>query len=481
MKMIRQISIALVWCSLLSSIAVVANQVKSTVDMSYEDMDVIEKGHHHKNLFCFPVPKDDSARMIESGYGVDPKGHSLVGKNVLIIGGSRGIGRATAFAFEAAGANVICTSRHPQCYLNPACYTDPSCTGDQCSNTQNGVPASPGLSAVPLELASEESIENFFRCAILPVWDHIDILVLGGLKLEFGSIINSKASDLFEFLNVQLLGFQRVVNHATKLIADIKHSRIIVLTSAASIVPIPFFGAGYTLAKAALVRWVIQWNFERLLFKELSGGKSYYKTVAISMEGSFTQGDSQNTLPVTYESGVCCSWDPSSNAATLGIVANELNTSLNGMPASRAAEAILWMASTRHPEWRYGVFGEDETFCVDPKCKPISARNFSSKFNAYKVKQPVTEWIKSRPWITIAKHPFESTWYDCVAPTDQKPAIKLPRLLDNACCPDPERQTRRHTRFEYVEDLVCNPCKRLPYDTDFTSYFGTPCPIEDCA
>ncbi len=479
MKMLKQISTAVVLCSLLCSFAVIAKQVKRNMDMSYADMDDVERGHHHKNVFCFPVPKDDSARMIESGLGVDPKGHSLVGKNVLIVGGSRGIGRATAFAFQAAGANVISTSRHPQCYLEPTCFTNPSCTGDQCIQTENGVPASPGLSSVPLELASEESIENFFRCAILPVWDHIDILVLGGLKFEIGSMVNSKASDFFEFLNVQLLGFHRVVNHSIKLMADIKHSRIIVLTSSASILPLPFFG-GYNLAKAALVRWVIQWNMERLLFKELSGGQSYYKTVAISMEASFVHSDGANTLPVTYESGVCCAWDPAQNPATLGIVANELNSSINGMTADRAAQSIVWMASTRHPEWRYGVFAEDETFCVVPECKPLSAINFTSKFNAYKVKKPITEWVKSRPWITIAKHPFDSTWHDCVAPTDQCPPLSLPPLLENACCPDADRQTQRHTRFEYVEDLVCNPCKRLPYDNDFTTAPAT-CPVDLCA
>ncbi len=479
MKMIKQISTAVALCSILCSFAVIAKQSNRSVDMSYEDMDEV-RGHHHKDksVFCHPVPKCDSCRMIESGYGVDPKGHSLVGKNVLIIGGSRGIGRAAAFAFQAAGANVISTSRHPECYLEPACFTNPSCTGDACRGTQNGIPASPGLSPVPLELADEASIAHFFDCAIKPVWDHIDILVIGGIKPVVSSLVNSNASDLFESLNLQLLGTQRVVNHATKLMAEVKHSRIIVLTSAAAVMPL-LMVAGYNFVKTALSRWVVLWNTERLLFKELGGDKSYYKPVAISFEASFIAADISNTNPVTHESGVCCAWDPAQNPGTMGVGLNVVNTINHGMPTERAAQAILWMASTRKPEWRYGVFGEDETFCVDPKCKPISGLDFFSIMNAYKVKKPMTEWIKSRPWITIAKHPFDSTWFDCVAPIDQKPSLDLPPLY--TCCTDPERQTQRHTRFEYVEDLVCNPCKRLPYDNDFTVYLGTPCPVAECA
>jgi NADP-dependent 3-hydroxy acid dehydrogenase YdfG len=419
------------------------------------------------NAFACPVPKKDSCRMIESGFGVDRCSRiSLRGKNVLVIGGSRGIGRAVAQAFNREGANVISTSRHPECYLTPNNPNNPSCIG-----TQNGIPASPGLSNVPLELASQESIAHFFENAIKPVWDHIDILYLGGFKPALGSLAFSQANDLFEFYNWQLLGNQRVVNHAFPLMAQVDNSRILVATSVSNIFTIPFLGA-YNTTKGALVEWVKQWNLERLLYEKLCG-KPLYKTVAISFEASNIHSDNGNTLPVTFPGGVCCPWSLEGDPITLSYILGTF-AAVPEMPAERAADAYLFMATTEDPEWRYGVFREGEKICVLPQCEPLDAEDFYSKFNAYKVKKPFTDWVEAKDWITLLR--TGAPYTECVEKQDLPPFPLLP-ILEDTCCTETLKQSQRHTRLEFIDDLVNNDCKRSPFDDDFTLPPAT-CPAE---
>ena len=85
----------------------------------------------------------------------------FTGKNVLITGGSRGIGRACALLFSALGANVAITYRSNRkeaditlAELNPS-----------CRNT-----------AFPLDLTQAAAIESFYS-DLLKVYDGIDVLV----------------------------------------------------------------------------------------------------------------------------------------------------------------------------------------------------------------------------------------------------------------------------------------------------------------
>lgn len=79
--------------------------------------------------------------------------HSFDGKSVLIVGGSSGIGAATALAFAAAGARVVIAARNPE---------------------RLAAIASQGASAIEtrvLDMTDADGVEAFF--ADRPAYDHV--------------------------------------------------------------------------------------------------------------------------------------------------------------------------------------------------------------------------------------------------------------------------------------------------------------------
>lgn len=292
---------------------------------------------------CYPCPEDcppiDNSLAI-AGFE-ENKSNPVKGKNVLIIGASKGIGKGAAEQFLAAGANVIGTSRLPSDYPLLT-YLDP----------------------VPLDLTDNATVVNFFTNSAVKDWDHIDILILGGVQYPSGFLSQCNASDLYTFMNVEIFGrLGRVVSQCMLKMKDVDDSRIIVLSSIASIVPTVAVSS-YSLVKAALVGWVKQFNMEKHIFNQYQHGNQFIKTTAIAFEatGVITDAGSypSNLCPAPIFGPLIYQWQSGAFGdvtipAVIGSLTILNNAIAQGMSYTDAGKSLLYMATVNDPEWQYVV------------------------------------------------------------------------------------------------------------------------------
>lgn len=157
---------------------------------------------------------------------------SLVGKHVLVVGASKGIGKACADRFYAEGAIVIGTSRHPDCY-----------------------PATP-YPLKTLDIRATINVKRFMDELFLTNWTNgqIDILVLLPGIHTFGELADSTGDDMMDAFNLMVAGYQRCVYFALPHMRHSDETRIISFGSSAGEIP---QGAiiTYSMAKRALQFW----------------------------------------------------------------------------------------------------------------------------------------------------------------------------------------------------------------------------------
>lgn len=382
------------------------------------------------------------------------KNNPIKGKNVLIIGASKGNGNGAAQAFYNAGANVVGTSRSPKDY-----------TGQ------------PWLSETPIDITIDESVENFFKAEPTVVaWDHIDILVLSGTVESYGTLLHSKASDLYAKVASEFFGRHRVVERAIKKMQRVDDSRIITLSSISSFFPLPFVGA-YSPAKGALNAWVKQWNAEREWFKELTG-EYVCKTLAIAVQPSWVN-NSPGALPPSlcnpqaplprsafgqYPSGV---EDPFSQPLVGGIFGWYGNSLAQGQSKEDVGLAILYTATVPHPEWFYIVEKNgDEQYCSG--CGSKSLNCAMRKLSQHKVRDEIIEYIRGYNWnaafenILFEGNSKKYSWFIC-PPINQKaaatPVPELPADYPNCSGGFISGVPANVISQDQLDDLVNNPCK----------------------
>ncbi len=116
---------------------------------------------------------------------------TLSGKNVLVIGGSSGIGYATAAGALAQGAHVTIASR----------------SEEKLRAAQASLPGK--VEARALDVADSASVEAFFNAA--PTYDHI---VVSGAAFKFGTVRDQNIDDAFAAMNVKFWGAYRVARKA---------------------------------------------------------------------------------------------------------------------------------------------------------------------------------------------------------------------------------------------------------------------------
>jgi len=158
----------------------------------------------------------------------------LTGKRVLIIGASKGIGKATAERFYAAGCEVIGTSRHPECY------------GDTIYN-------------FPLEkvdIRSSDSVLHFAEKLFKRIWPdgRLDILVLAAGIGWAGPLAYATGDDLTNIYDLLVSGYQRVVYQVLPCMQNTPDSRIVAVGCWQGSIPVAGAG-GYSMAKRALQFW----------------------------------------------------------------------------------------------------------------------------------------------------------------------------------------------------------------------------------
>ena len=116
---------------------------------------------------------------------------SLVDKSVLVIGGSSGIGYATAAGALAQGAKVTIASR----------------SDEKLRAAQASLPGP--VQARPLDVGDTAAVDAFFAAA--PAYDHI---VVSGAAFKFGTVREQNIDDAYAAMNVKFWGAYRVARMA---------------------------------------------------------------------------------------------------------------------------------------------------------------------------------------------------------------------------------------------------------------------------
>jgi NAD(P)-dependent dehydrogenase (short-subunit alcohol dehydrogenase family) len=382
----------------------------------------------------------------------DPS-NPIRGKNVLIIGASKGIGLGSAQEFIAAGANVIGTSRKPSDY-----------------------PTLTFLDPVPLDLTDDASVSNFFATSGVASWSAINVLILGGLIAPANSLAFSKAADIFPFINVELLGRQRVVAHAIQKMKDVDDSRIINLSSIAAFAPLVNAGS-YGMCKAAETAWVKQFNLEALWYKKLNNDVDVIKTRAIAWQASWI-----NTSLGQWPATLCPNpGDPIVALMPSGFLAPYLEPSMAGqsqlfrncadsnLTIDQAGQAMLYMATVRNPEWQYIVISKDEKWCIsgDLNCTLRKIIQHKSKDDLTKFVINNTNYNVIYDNILNGGNSEKYSFYKCPPKDAYAPPTPVPAFrpcypdcdgVSGGCGADPTPFVYNFTVPRNVQDLTNNPC-----------------------
>jgi 3-oxoacyl-(acyl-carrier-protein) reductase len=161
-----------------------------------------------------------------------------VSRVVLVTGGNRGIGRATAKAFAATGHKVAVTYRR-----------DP--------------PKDDGLLAVRCDITSPEDIENAFT-SIEGELGPVEILVSNAGVTADQLLLSMKEDAWSSVIDANLTGAYRVARRATSKMIRARWGRMIFVSSVVGLTGSPG-QTNYAASKAGLV------GFARSLAREIGG------------------------------------------------------------------------------------------------------------------------------------------------------------------------------------------------------------------
>lgn len=158
----------------------------------------------------------------------------LAGKHVLVVGASKGIGLACAQRFVAEGANVVGTSRHPDCY--PA--------------------GSFNFPMKTLDVRKTINVKRFMDDLFMTNWTNgqIDILVLSSGVYMVGQLADCTGDELTDVFNLLVAGYQRCVYYALPHMSHSNDTRIISMGSSAGEVGSGAIAA-YSMCKRSLQFW----------------------------------------------------------------------------------------------------------------------------------------------------------------------------------------------------------------------------------
>jgi 3-oxoacyl-[acyl-carrier protein] reductase len=210
-------------------------------------------------------------------------------RSVLVTGGNRGIGRAIAEAFLAAGDQVAVTSR----------------TGD----------APDGAFAVACEVTDPASVE----AAFIAVEEHqgpVEILVANAGITRDTLVLRMSEEDWSEVIDTNLSGSFRVAKRAAKGMLRLRRGRLIFISSVVGLLGSPG-QVNYAASKAGLV------GMARSLAREL-GSRSITANVVAP---GFIETDMTAVLPEEQQAAY-------KEQIPLGRMGS----------AAEVADAVLWLA-----------------------------------------------------------------------------------------------------------------------------------------
>ena len=157
----------------------------------------------------------------------------IAGKNVCIIGGAKNIGKAIALTLQGLGANVVATSRFPECYQENFPYP-----------------------LLKLDVRLSKDVKHFFQVLMKKYFTNgrIDILInLPAIHTQ-GTLAESNGDDLLDSLDLNVCGYQRVVYNALPYMRFSNETRVISFGSVAGELPIGI-SDGYAIGKRANQMW----------------------------------------------------------------------------------------------------------------------------------------------------------------------------------------------------------------------------------
>jgi len=161
---------------------------------------------------------------------------SFKNRTVLVTGASSGIGRETALAFAAAGANVVLVARRPRALAEVAA---------RARKLGATVIAAPADVTKPAEVAAtfRKAVKRFGR---------VDIVVNNAGVLIPSEVVAMKSADLQAMLDVNLFGALHVMQQAVKHMRSQGRGHIVNVASLAGRRGFSPLG-GYCASKFALI------------------------------------------------------------------------------------------------------------------------------------------------------------------------------------------------------------------------------------
>ena len=158
-------------------------------------------------------------------------------RTVLVTGGNRGIGRAIAEAFVAAGDNVVITSR-------------------------SGGEGPEGAHTVAADVTDSASVDAAFK-EVEAMFGPVEVLVANAGITKDNLLVRMKEADFQDVIDTNLTGAFRVVQRATKGFMRLKKGRVIFISSVVGYTGAPG-QTNYAASKAGLV------GMARAITRELS-------------------------------------------------------------------------------------------------------------------------------------------------------------------------------------------------------------------
>ena len=158
-------------------------------------------------------------------------------RTVLVTGGNRGIGRAIAEAFVAAGDNVVITSR-------------------------SGGEGPEGAYTVAADVTDSASVDAAFK-EVEAKFGPVEVLVANAGITKDNLLVRMKEADFQDVIDTNLTGAFRVVQRATKGFMRLKRGRVVFISSVVGYTGAPG-QTNYAASKAGLV------GMARAITRELS-------------------------------------------------------------------------------------------------------------------------------------------------------------------------------------------------------------------
>lgn len=193
------------------------------------------------------------------------------GKNVLITGGSRGIGRATVKRFMELGANVAFT------YVSHPEKAQELC--EQYRSYQNTI------KAYQLDTSKLDEISVICR-AIISEMGPMDVLVNNAGMTRDGYLLMSKHDNIIDVINADLTGLILVTQAILPGMIRKKGGSIINISSLAGVIGSPG-QTNYSAAKSGVI------GFTRTLALEVAA----YNVKVNSISPGFIDTDILSTIP----------------------------------------------------------------------------------------------------------------------------------------------------------------------------------------